>query len=205
MTSFKLKPKSSFFIFIGLLNASLLVFYLIPILPTALLICLENSFWKISSHNHHDGDFVELFKESFTLYVESGTRMKSEADIDTIWRNQGGSLTINESKLYEIITENYLCKFYCFYLHSTLLTTSLSKYSPPSAWRPNILSLNERMKRLIATKLDAKTHWGDGYDDWNFVKCTYVMDYMALKLQVEVKIGLVWWSNWFEDVCEKVI
>ena len=121
---FKLKPKSSFVIFIGLLNDSLPVFYLIPILPTVLLICLENTFWKISSHDH--GDFVEFFKESFTLYVESGTRMKTETDID-IWRNQleGGSLASNESKakFYEIITENYLCKFHCFHLDSTLLTT----------------------------------------------------------------------------------
>ena len=111
MTSFfKLKTKSSFVIFIGLLNTSLPVIYLIPILPIALLICLENTFWKISSHNH--GDFVELFKESFTLYVESGTRMNMEADID-IWRNQleGGSLASN-AKFYEIITQNYLCKFH---------------------------------------------------------------------------------------------
>ena len=91
------------------------------ILPTALLICLENSFWRISSHGN--GDFVESFKESFTLYVGSGMRMKTEVDID-IWKNQGGPLVTDEfkAKFCEIIIGHYLCMFLCFYLHSTHLS-----------------------------------------------------------------------------------
>ena len=145
MTSFKFfksKPKlpnlkSSFIIFTGLLSASLLVWqftYFITILPTALLICLENTFWKISGHGDHDGNFVELFKESFTLYVGSGLRKKTEADID-VWRSQlegeGGPLAQGrrsrvtkefEAKFCEIIKEHYLRTFHCFYLHSTHLS-----------------------------------------------------------------------------------
>ena len=91
---------------------------------TALLICMENTFWNISRDS--DGNFMKLFKESFTLYVESGMRKKTEADID-ILRNEldGGSLASEDfkAKIYEIIIEHYLCKFHCFYLHLTHLTT----------------------------------------------------------------------------------
>ena len=74
---------------------------------------------------------MELFKKSFTLYVESGMRKKIEAEID-ILENQGGHLVTRElkAKFYKIIIEHYLCKFHCFYLHSTLL---IPGYSPP--WR----------------------------------------------------------------------
>ena len=95
---------------------------LIPILmPTALLICFENTFWNISK----DGNFeiVKLFKKSFTLYVESGTRKKVEADIDLL-SHQSGGLVTNEfkEKFYQIIIEHYLRKFHGFHLQSTYLT-----------------------------------------------------------------------------------
>ena len=122
-TTSYLEQKSSLIIFTGLWNASCLYdfIYLISILmPTALLICMENTFWNIS----RDGNFMELFKKSFTLYVESGMRKKMEADID-ILRNQGGHLVTNNSefkaKFCKVIIEHYLRKFHsrCFYLHST--------------------------------------------------------------------------------------
>ena len=89
-------------------------------MPTALLICMENTFWNISN----DGNFVELFKKSFTLYVESGMKKKMEAEID-ILRNQGGQLVTKEfkAKFYKIIIEHYLSGFHCFYFHLTYLTT----------------------------------------------------------------------------------
>ena len=80
-------------------------------MSTALLICMENTFWNIS-----DGSFVKLFKKSFTLYVESGKKKKLEADID-ILMNQCQPGTENfGAKFYKIVIENPLCKFHCFYL-----------------------------------------------------------------------------------------
>lgn len=105
-----------------------LFIYFIPILsPTALLICLENTFWNIKK----DGNFVELFKKSFISYVKSGMRRKIEADID-IFSNQVGHLVTKEfkAKFYKVITEHYLRKYHCFNLHLTHLTTSYIKYSP---------------------------------------------------------------------------
>ena len=90
-------------------------------MPTALLICMENTFWNISS----GGNFVELFKKSFALYVESGMGMKVEANI-VILRNQGGHLATKEFKVnfHKIIIEHYLRKFHssCFFLCLTHLT-----------------------------------------------------------------------------------
>ena len=84
-------------------------------MPTALLVCLENTFWNII-----DGNFVELFKKSFTLYVESGKKKKMEADIQfDIFINQYWPRTNSEkfyAKFYEIVIENFLRKFYYFYL-----------------------------------------------------------------------------------------
>ena len=90
-------------------------------LATALLLCIENTFWDISK----DGNFVELFRKSFTLYVESGMKKKMEADIFDMLRNQGGHQVTHEfkEKFYKIIIEHYLCKFHCFYLYSTHLNT----------------------------------------------------------------------------------
>jgi hypothetical protein len=91
----------------------------IPIfMPTALLICMENTFWNITG----DGSFVELFKKSFKIYVESGMRKKIEEEVD-ILRNQSGHLVTNEfkAKFCKIIIEHYLCKFHCFYLHSDIV------------------------------------------------------------------------------------
>jgi len=72
---------------------------------TALLICMENTFWNIST----DVNFVDLFKASFTLYVESGMMKKTEADID-ISRYQGGHLVTKKFKrsFYTIIIKHYL-------------------------------------------------------------------------------------------------
>ena len=109
--------------FTGLFNAFLSVWIFIHfpfLMPTVLLICMENTFWNINGN--HD-NFVDLFKESFKLYVESGTRMKVEAPIN-ILRNErghaGGRLLISseefKAKFYTLITEHLLRKFYCFFV-----------------------------------------------------------------------------------------
>ena len=85
-------------------------------MPTALLICMENTFWNINK----DVNFVELFKKSFTFYVESGMKKKLEAAVDILRNEQGGWRTKDfKEKFYKIIIEHYLCKFLCFYFYST--------------------------------------------------------------------------------------
>jgi hypothetical protein len=106
----------------------LFIYYAILVLiPIALLICTENTFWD----NSRDGtrNFVELFKKSFTSYVKSGMREMVERDIDILRNEQGASgFSVTEdfkAKFYKFIVDHYLCKFNfnCFYLHSTHLTT----------------------------------------------------------------------------------
>ena len=95
-------------------------YYLILVfIPTALLICTENTLWDING----DGNFVELFKKSFTLYVESGLREIAERDID-ILRNEEGGFSVTKdfkAKFYKFIVDYYLRKFHCFYSHLTCL------------------------------------------------------------------------------------
>ena len=89
-------------------------------IPPALLICTENTLWDING----DGKFVELFKKSFTLYVESGLREMTERDID-ILRNEQGRFSVKDwdfkAKFYKFVVDHYLRKFYCFCFHLTLL------------------------------------------------------------------------------------
>ena len=108
------------------------------LIPTALLICMENSFWRLSGESgdasDHDDDnlnFVELFKKSFTLYVESGMRGKVEADID-ILRNQG-LVDDDEFKAQfcKIIIEHLLRKFHSFFAHDKSNHFHIDQYSPP--------------------------------------------------------------------------
>ena len=79
-------------------------------MPTALLICIENTFWDIN----RDGNFVELFKKSFTLYVESGLRAMTERDIDVLRNEQGEFLVTKDfnAKFYKFIVDHYLRKFH---------------------------------------------------------------------------------------------
>jgi hypothetical protein len=134
LATFYSKPNLSLIIFTGPLNASLSVLpfiHLIPILmPTALLICMENTFWNISTQAGRGGNFVKLFKKSFALYVESGTRKKLAAAIDILRNELGGDQVTKDfkEKYFKIITEHYLRKFHCFFLHSTHL---MPQYSPP--------------------------------------------------------------------------
>ena len=66
---------------------------------------MENTFWNTSG----DGDFVKLFKKSFTLYVESGIRKKMEADIEILINQGGHPATKNfKAKLCKIVFEHYL-------------------------------------------------------------------------------------------------
>ena len=62
-----------------------------------------------------DVSFVKLFKKSFALYVESGMREKTEADID-ILRNEleghVGPVTQDfKARFQEVIMEHLLRKF----------------------------------------------------------------------------------------------
>ena len=119
-SSSKLEPPSSLIYFTGQLNPSLPVLlfsHIISLLmPTALLICMENTFWNISRY----GNFVKSFKKSFTLYVESGMRMKLEADIDILGHP---SLATDEFKEKFFIIGHYLRKFHCFYLQCIFFCT----------------------------------------------------------------------------------
>jgi len=95
---------------------------LIPILVSiAILICLENSFWNQDT----GGNFVDSFKKSFALYVGSGIRKTTEADIDVL-RNEQGARPVTgtfKAKLRKIIMDHYLRKLHGLYSHSTFLTT----------------------------------------------------------------------------------
>jgi hypothetical protein len=86
-------------------------------MPTALLICLENTFWTFGRDGNFD--FVESFKKSFTLYGESGMREKVEAAIDVLKNEQGGWAVTKDvvEKFYKIIVGHFLCRFHFFYLH----------------------------------------------------------------------------------------
>ena len=89
---------------------------------------MENTFWHIMTMTHisgestGDGIFVELFKRSFQLYVESGTRKKIEEAIDSdLLRNEGKHRLVTNSKdfkekFYMLITEHLLRKFHCFFV-----------------------------------------------------------------------------------------
>ena len=79
-------------------------------LPTALLICIENTFWDINE----DNDFVELFKKSFKLYVDSGLREKTEREIEVLRNEQGEFLVTKDfnAKFYKFIVDHYLRKFH---------------------------------------------------------------------------------------------
>ena len=68
---------------------------------------------------------MELFKKSFKLYVESGMRKKLEAAVNVLINEQGGHPETDEfkAKFNMIISEHYLRKIHCFYLHLTHLTT----------------------------------------------------------------------------------
>ena len=105
-------PTTMHLIYTGLLNAFLLVTFIYFLIHffilTALLICTENTFWDIN----RDGNFVELFKKSFTLYVESGLREMTERDFQ-ILRNEHDPLSLGE--FYKFIVNHYLGKFHCFY------------------------------------------------------------------------------------------
>jgi hypothetical protein len=82
-------------------------------MSTALLICMENTFWNFRK----DGNFVELFKKTFTLYVESEMKKKTEADIDDILQNDGGEFPLTKNfktQFCKIIIEHYLRKFLLF-------------------------------------------------------------------------------------------
>ena len=104
--------------------------YLDPyFVPTALLICMENTFWSISG----DSNIMDLFKKSFTLYVESGMKRKMEADLDILLLgNQDGHprLVTKEFKanFCKVIIENssYLqvCKFslFSYSMYPSLIT-----------------------------------------------------------------------------------
>ena len=90
-----------------------MTFYLISypcLIPTALLICIENTFWDIS----RDDNFLELFKNSFTLYVKSGRKEMMKKDID-ILRNEQGEFLLGRdfaAAFHKFIVEHYLCKFH---------------------------------------------------------------------------------------------
>jgi len=87
---FKLKQKEKFPL------SSLILF-------TALLICIENTFWNISS----DDNFVKSFKKSFTLFVDSGMKMKVELEANKL-RSEQRATEDFKAAFFELITNHYL-------------------------------------------------------------------------------------------------
>jgi hypothetical protein len=64
-----------------------------------------------------EGNFFESFKKSFELYVESGMRKKTEADLDT-FRNEQDGFRVTEgfqAEFCKFITEHHLCKFFIYF------------------------------------------------------------------------------------------
>ena len=64
------------------------------------------------------GNFVELFKKSFTSYVENGMRQLVEKDIDLL-RNEEGGFSVTKdfkAKFYKFIVDHYLRKFQLLHL-----------------------------------------------------------------------------------------
>ena len=62
---------------------------------------------------------MELFKRSFKLYVESGARKKTEAEIDILRYGQAGCPDF-EAKLHNFIIEHYLRKIILFYFFHSI-------------------------------------------------------------------------------------
>ena len=124
-------PVSSIIFFTGLMNLSFLlllfIFLIAFLIPTGLLICMENTFWNglLGPDN-----FVESFKQSFKLYVDSGMKKKVEAEIDILRNEQGESdcpLTEDfRARFHKLVIDHYLRKIHCFYIHLTHLTTSFA-------------------------------------------------------------------------------
>ena len=149
------KQKSSLIFFTGLLNSSLPVWLFILLWSPraiALLICMENTFWNIGS----DGNFVKLFKKSFTLYVKSGTREKVEADIEKLgypgryW--EATELEEYKGNFFKIIIEHNLCRFQFLlfaintsnhFLHLIQLTLVKQKLLGCKTWQQKSVGDNE--------------------------------------------------------------
>ena len=116
LTNFKLKLP--FLMLSGVPNASWLYDFIhltLNFIPTALLICTENSFWDIGRLCLGD-NFMTSFKKSFTLYVGSGMIEKVEIDLDALRNEQGEFLVTGDfnAKFYKFIVDHYLRKFHCF-------------------------------------------------------------------------------------------
>ena len=81
---------------------------------------------------------MELFKKSFTLYVESGLREMTERDIDMLKNGQGEFSVTKDfnAKFYKFIVHHYLRKFHCFYLHLTHLIVVFVYYIQPNLGNP---------------------------------------------------------------------
>ena len=85
---------------------------------------MENTFWNT------EGNFVKSFKESFTLYINSGMRMKAEVAANILRNEQGESEHLVtkdfKARFHKLITDHYLCKIHCFYIFSIHLMTTFT-------------------------------------------------------------------------------
>ena len=76
---------------------------------------MENTFWNISQLDLEDGNFVELFKKSFALYVESGIKKRTEAGLEIFRKELEAGHPVSKNfteKFYKFIIEQYLCEFH---------------------------------------------------------------------------------------------
>ena len=184
------------------------LFIILILIPTGLLICTENTLWNISE----DDDFVKLFKKSFTFYVESGMREKTETGIDIFENQQGGWLVTKDFKenFCKFIIEHYLRKFHWFYLHLTHLTTFIcliTAHPQESAIEDQVFELDQKKEKKInwVQKLKSKICRGQRvWWDWNLlwigqnVYSSLVQNYHILKIQEKKrwknhKVSKVFW------------
>ena len=85
---------------------------------------MENSFWNINGDT--GTNFLKGFKKSFTLYVDSGMKEKTERGIEVL-RNDQGEFSPHwqpeardlEEKFHKFVSAHYLRKFLCFYSFDT--------------------------------------------------------------------------------------
>ena len=164
-------------------------------IPTALLICMENTSRAITK----DWNFVELFKKSFTSYVENGMSQLVETDIEILRNEHGGFLVTKDfkAKFYKFIVDHYLRKFHCFLLHLTPwhLTTVLPKYSPtwgvpgPWQWKIRWWSIMDQCQWRSSVGLGVATQLASGKKKWKKVY------YLAAKVDAKVpQETRAWWG-----------
>ena len=193
--------------------------FILVLIPTALLICIENAFWDIN----RDGNFVELFKKSLTFYVESGLREITERDIDILRNKQGGFSVTKDfnAKFYQFIVDHYLRKFhYFYYLHSAHLIIDFAYKIQPDLGISGFVPVENQpvgnlSHRLAVGKRGGKKKVGfeswctnsrgprvpdmmgpDFFTSWNNVNNDFGLSKISAKCFIAEPLRKTWWWLW---------